>query len=770
MILDPRLRNRLVTRRDTLIDRGELPSESKLATYHAAFRDRFGPEVIRNLDGEALLKTLHRNGDRDSLVYWLEFKNDDEFPDIFGGIGGGTALKFGVYWRAERQCWMTGSSQKQREIGVDEAIGIARQHRDQLIRGVDLIANLRSDGNDEDYRRLQEQLDAFAPAVSISAWGHKYFQLLNPDKLDDYHNTQWQHHHLIKLLQIPPEGGGRYLCAGRYVALSRDLDLPLTNLGRILNLVNGRPHRYWRVLVRYQQPYRDGWPGMRDGSYVAIGWKKLPDLTTLAPDGFVRDSATKTALKDAFHRAYPGPPPAPSQVKEVFDFATGMASGDLVLAVYGSQILGVGRVTSDYTYDLSDAEFPHRRAVEWLTTHKWQIPPTQSLHRLTVEVLEQANTLVEIEKYLLEADTDVVVPPPMPQPPKRLEGISGRIHNILERKGQVILYGPPGTGKTHWAEMAVRDIAALARFRRRFGDLTDQEKTRILGNGASVTGAVRMCTFHPGYGYEDFIEGYRPESNGDGKVAFVRHDGIFSQICQDAANDPSQPYFLIIDEINRGDIPRIFGELLTILEKGRRGREVLLPLSGAPFQVPPNVFVIGTMNTADRSIALLDAALRRRFGFIELMPDSSVLGNVVIEGLPLCKWLDSLNERIRTNLGQDARNLQVGHAYFLDKGQPVRDLSHLATIIRDDLIPLLEEYCYEDYRTLERLLGNRLVDLDGQRIRNKLFEEDRGADLVTALLAPCPELATTAEATGQVTDESEADVDAAPTDAELTIT
>ena len=764
MNLDPRILYRLVEQRDSMLKKGELYSESQLASYYATFRQRFGPDAIRNLDGEALLNTLHRNGERGSLVYWLEFKNDDEFPEIFGGIAGGTALKFGLYWRAERQCWMAGSPQNQRELSVDEAIAIARQHRDQLVRGAELIENLPRDGSDSDYHRLQEQLDEVAHDVFDSAWGHKYFHMLFPEKLDDYHNPHWQRYHLIKILQRPPDGNGRYVCGGRYVALSRALDVPVNSFSAILNQLDGNPHRYWRVLARYEHPHRDGWPSMRDGSDVAIGWKKLPDLTTVNPNGLVRDIATKNAIKSAIQQAYPGPPPASSQVKEVFDFATGIARGDVVVAAFGAQILGIGRVTGDYSYNPSDPEFPHRRPGEWLNTEEWSIQSKESTRRLTVELLEQADTLIEIEMHLLEPDTDGLVTAPTIQPVIRLEGIPRRIQEILERKGQVILYGPPGTSKTHWAESAARDLAALARHGRLFRNLTESEQKSILSGGGAVPSAVRMCTFHPGYGYEDFIEGYRPESNDGGQLAFVRRAGIFTQICQDAANDPPHPYYLIIDEINRGDIPRIFGELLTILEKGRRGHEVLLPLSGTRFQVPPNVYVIGTMNTADRSIALLDAALRRRFGFIELMPDSSVLAGAVIGEIPLGKWLDALNERIRANLGQDARNLQVGHAYFLQRGQPVREMSHLATIVRDDLVPLLEEYCYEDYRILERLLGNHLVDLNRQRIRAELFHEERSEDLAKALLAPCPELAATAEATSKAGEENEVEVEAVPDD------
>jgi len=132
--------------------------------------------------------------------------------------------------------------------------------------------------------------------------------------------------------------------------------------------------------------------------------------------------------------------------------------------------------------------------------------------------------------------------------------------------------------------------------------------------------------------------------------------------------------------------------LLTVLEKNKRGKPIQLPLTGKPFRVPGNVFVIGTMNTADRSIALLDTALRRRFGFIELMPDIDVLGDAAIGGIPLGPWLKALNERICEYVGRDARNLQIGHSYLLEDEHPLGEYAMFVRVVQEDILPLLEEY------------------------------------------------------------------------------
>lgn len=422
-----------------------------------------------------------------------------------------------------------------------------------------------------------------------------------------------------------------------------------------------------------------------------------------------------------------------------------MKTGDIVLAGDGATVLGIGKIKGDYQY-APGVEFCHRRAVDWLSLDEWRMPEPEGL-RTTVYSLSKPSLLIEVERRLRAK----VQPPilsssneePRTNPPLPLDGISARVEEALSRKGQVILYGPPGTGKTYWAMRTARKLAARSWLGKKHQDLSETQ-------AKSLDRGIVTCTFHPAYGYEDFLEGFRPVER-QGALGFERRDGIFKKLC-DEARASGKPHYLIIDEINRGDIPRIFGELLTLLEDTKRGTEVTLPLSGKQFSVPNNVFIIGTMNTADRSIALLDAALRRRFGFIELMPDTAVLGNAVIKGLPLGQWLAALNGRILKHLKRDARNLQIGHTYLMHKGSAISDVRRLVQAIRDDLIPLLEEYCYEDYDALEKILGSHFVHREKRRVDDWLFLPGREDDLIKALLAPTPDLETTMAATTAVED------------------
>lgn len=747
----------LKARYDKAVADDGLPSKETLTRYRERFLREFGPETLRRLEGEALLNKMHDHSDKDSLVYWLEYKNDEEFvADVFGGIGGGSALKFGIYRRKATGAWTSGSPQAQREVPTAEAIAIAERHRDQLLAGFDALRALPPDGDDDAYARLEQELARVAPNVADTAWGHKYLAVLFPDKLDDFHNSEYQRHHLIRILVLPPTAEGRYVCAGRFVRLAHEIGIPVTHASWLLNARNGPPRRYWRVGVGDSDDARSRWAVMRDGGFAAVGWQRLGDLSELA-----YDNESKQKLRGLMAETYPGPPQAVGrQALQVFRFVTHASEGDIVLACAGATVLGLGRISGAYRFGLP-ADRPHQRPVDWLDVGDWKMPEPEGLRTTWIEVKKPVN-LVAVEARLLDPTSPprpvVREPDPHIRPPT-LDGHPGRIAQALERKGQVILYGPPGTGKTFWAVRTVRDLASWYAFGKLYADLAPTEKPAVDGRHGEH-GLVRQCTFHPAVGYEEFIEGYRPTTGADGGLAFELRDGIFRTFCADAERDPARRYYLVIDEINRGDIPRIFGELLTLLEKGKRSASVSLPVSGKAFSVPANVFVVGTMNTADRSIALLDTALRRRFAFIELMPDPSVLEGAVVKDLPLDRWLRSLNERICRYVGRDARNLQIGHSYLMDGDRAIRDTGALRRALVEDILPLLEEYCYEDYDSLEQILGKKLVDRDRQCYRREPLMAGRDDDLIDALRAADPDLPVVGPAAAAEADqEAETDVD-----------
>jgi 5-methylcytosine-specific restriction protein B len=740
IFLDPRIFEELKSLLDRGAASGTLMSPPQIESQRALFRARFGPEVLRELDGEALLKLMHGRDDGGSkcLAYWLEFKNDDEFTgNRFGGIGGGSALKFGLYQRGSDGAWITGSPNQQKTLSLDEAIAIARRQRDELLAGDKVLAaHDGGDCSDEAYARLQTAMSEAAAELAGSGWAHKYWFLMHSDRLDDFHSPRYQRFHLLKLLQMPPDSVGildwtapRFLCAGRFVAASRQLDVPVTTLDTVLNQRVGF-HRYWRVGTTAGEYGESQWPHMRDGDFVSIGWsEQVPDLSNIIGQDKARDQIREWLLP-----VYPGSSGTASRkAGEILKFAQDMAENDLVLACQGQNVLGVGRVRGPYEYD-KNLGFPHKRPVEWLILEPWSLPHQEWLLTTVIELGRNPENVLEIERRLYDRSGSTIPVPkqqpsaeytPAPLPP--LDAIAARIESILRRKNQVVLYGPPGTGKTFHAVRVARELAARVAFRKTFSSLTDKERREI----EDETGLVRLCTFHPGYGYEDFVEGIRPRTV-NGQMIFEPRDGVFKHLCVDASKQQNRQYFLVIDEINRGDVPRVFGELITVIEQDKRGMSIVLPITESRFNVPRNVFLIGTMNTADRSISLLDAALRRRFGFVELMPDSSQLAGRKAGGLPLGPWLDALNARLRKHLKRDARNLQIGHAYLLPP-QPITSVADFARVLRDDLIPLLEEYCYDDFQTLRDILGSALIDTDAGRIKEELFAPNREEELIQAI-------------------------------------
>lgn len=275
-----------------------------------------------------------------------------------------------------------------------------------------------------------------------------------------------------------------------------------------------------------------------------------------------------------------------------------------------------------------------------------------------------------------------------------------------------IFYGPPGTGKTHRLQNLMKE----------YENQTNQASSgECLGDKACAKRHM-MVTFHQSYGYEDFVEGIRPQTT-NGSISYEVRDGLFKAFCRRASQDPKQRYALFIDEINRGNISRIFGELITLIEADKRawwdnegqlvdGIELVLPYSGERFGVPKNLDIYATMNTADRSIALMDAALRRRFHFQELMPDPELIPGSHRNGeipdgeggvLDLRALLKAINLRLRYLLHRDQT---FGHTYFIE----IKDLEALRRVMVYDIIPMLAEYFYDDWRQIQRVLADDSVD------------------------------------------------------------
>ena len=301
-----------------------------------------------------------------------------------------------------------------------------------------------------------------------------------------------------------------------------------------------------------------------------------------------------------------------------------------------------------------------------------------------------------------------------------------------------ILYGSPGTGKTYATFRRCVDIcdgrcpSELDKIRARYKALVDEDR-------------IEFVTFHQSYGYEEFVEGLRPdtdsaEEGGGAGTGFrlAATPGVLKRIAErargpsrptgeaEASADP-KPHVLVIDEINRANISKVMGELITLLEEDKReGAEnevaVTLPHSGDRFTLPANLYILGTMNTADRSIALLDTALRRRFEFEELAPKPKLLGKV--DGIDLPAVLRTINERLEYLADRDHL---IGHAWLMG----ARTKADVDRIMRHKIIPLIAEYFYDDWQKVQAVLGgadNGFVR--GKRLKLRGLDDDTYASEV----------------------------------------
>jgi len=314
----------------------------------------------------------------------------------------------------------------------------------------------------------------------------------------------------------------------------------------------------------------------------------------------------------------------------------------------------------------------------------------------------QAHSKDEIKEHIVEIDEEI----------ENLLGVKEEENNFKFPLNS-ILYGPPGTGKTYNSILyslgiATKNEGIINRIKNNTETISDEKINEF--NDLKKQGQIEFITFHQSYSYEDFVEGIRPtlatkDSEDNKDLKYTIHSGIFKKICERARNDKDKNYVLIIDEINRGNISKIFGELITLLEPSKRLGEteelkIRLPYSGEEFGVPKNLYILGTMNTADRSIALLDIALRRRFNFIEMPPKYNLLKTINCkEGeINLQDLLKAINTRIEFLLDKDHL---IGHSYFIN----IKTFEDLKEVFKNSIMPLLQEYFYDDFEKIKFILN-----------------------------------------------------------------
>ena len=407
---------------------------------------------------------------------------------------------------------------------------------------------------------------------------------------------------------------------------------------------------------------------------MGIGWDDVTDL---------KEFSSKEEIKEYMKKVYDPSYSYKNNAHCLWQFANEIKVGDVIFVKKGMhKIIGKGIVTSDYIYDTSRSTYKHIRKVDWQNKGEWEHPGQAVMKTLTnisaypdyvqkllalfaEDISEEVSEQKEI-KYPLYSKDDFLNEVYMD------EDTYNTLTELLEAKYNVILQGAPGVGKTFAAKRLAYSIM-----------------------GQKDTSRVAMVQFHQSYSYEDFIQGYRPSKDG-----FELVNGAFYKFCKEAEEDNERPYFFIIDEINRGNLSKILGELMMLIEKDKRGEKIKLLYSNEWFTVPQNVRIIGMMNTADRSLALMDYALRRRFAFFDFAPAFSSEGfkNYLSEKdspklEKLIAAVESLNSTISTDesLGDGFR---IGHSYFCTDDEITDEW--LKSVVEYEVIPLIKEYWFDE--------------------------------------------------------------------------
>lgn len=419
---------------------------------------------------------------------------------------------------------------------------------------------------------------------------------------------------------------------------------------------------------------------------MAIGWGEIGDLKL-----FSNKADMKIRMKEVIdeNRGYK------NAAHATWQFANEMKIGDVVFVKKGMyKLVGRGVVASDYQFDDSiEDEYRNIRSVHWTDKGEWDHPGQAVMKTLTditayTEYAEKLNALFEDATHEELEIEDIVYPPYNKQ--KFLDEVYvdessyDNLVQLIKKKKNVVLQGAPGVGKTYAAKRLAYSMMGVK----------DQQR-------------IMMVQFHQSYTYEDFIEGFRPSGTG---MNFEIKKGSFYNFCKKAADNIEEDYYFIIDEINRGNLSKIFGELFVLIENDKRGNALQLLYSDEKFFVPENVYIIGMMNTADRSLAMLDYALRRRFAFFDMSPSFNSEGfkkyqqSISNEKFDrLIERVIKLNETIETDdsLGS---GFKIGHSYFCDLKNV--DYQVLSNIVEFELIPLLNEYWYDEPQKLKDWSSN----------------------------------------------------------------
>ena len=693
-----------------------------LAENKSKFVKRFPLDKLLDIPIEEyiVLKANYPETYNDTFTYWLERKEE-----IGGAIGGGNSSKFYIYMDASGK-YCIGYGDKKRYIEGDEL----KYEYHELISKIVKSIEFAKEDNIEEIKELNPPL-----------WNMVLLKILSiymPDKFIDIYSSAV----LVPLAEIlnldtdkSPENiiAINYLATKKLKAMDEFKEWEMFKLSNFVwETIRKVPRKitYWALGHNY-----DGnniLPDLIEKNKIAVGYFE-EDLS----DVIINKRALKEYLKEHNYDN--------NTIKTLTNFSE-IKKGDIVI-LKSSYTKGEKRnisvfkvsaiaevledVTSGYEYD---EKLHHTLPVEWISKEVREFEGINYLGTLT-KIKNDKNLNIILNNTNLSDELH--------------ESISNEEDELNEDNKNFILYGPPGTGKTYNVINKALEIID----HEGYSEIAEENNREAILNKYKELvdkGQIDFCTFHQSYGYEEFIEGLK----SDGKGNFVTEDGILKRIAYNAAYEglkdeykedevsyddkkvkvnnyinkerafkEAKKFVLIIDEINRGNISKIFGELITLLEEDKRigtSNQIVanLPYTKEKFSLPNNLYIIGTMNTSDKSIAQIDIALRRRFIFEEMMPDYDVLDE--IDGIELDKLLIEINERIEFLLDRDHL---IGHAYFVN----CNSYLDIINVVINKIIPLLQEYFYGDNERVGMILGGIGLSKNDKSI---VYREEKSAEKI----------------------------------------
>lgn len=638
----------------------------ELDALHADFLKRFPLEKLDSMKIDEYVIGLSN----DNFSNLIEFKTRS-----LGGVGGGTAAKHGIYAKKQKDCNVSGIMQDDKYAWYKKYGDTAEEAFKNVRSIVSKVAHLANEGKFAEIDKID-----FSRALKLKI----AFMYSNKNMINIFND---------KALN--------YLCTIHNIDQKLGFAEKSHALAETVNkndFWNSGLWREWESSEEHEQIQEDNftsenkvhywmyspgtnadrWDTFREKGIMAISFEKIGDLSSYASrTDMITEMQNVSGRNSSFKM----------DSLAAWQFVHEVKEGDVIFVKKGrNTLIGRGVVSSDYYFDNSDSDYPHCREVKWTHNEEHEHPngmaAMKTLTDITkyIDYVETLNSIFLGDEELSQEieETDIVYESytrdDFLNDVYMSEKDLNTINHLLASKKNIILQGAPGVGKT----FAAKRLA--------YALMEKKDSSR-----------VQMIQFHQSYSYEDFIMGYRPVEEG-----FKLETGAFYDFCKKASEDEENKYYFIIDEINRGNLSKIFGELFMLIESDKRGQELRLLYKKEMFSVPKNVYIIGLMNTADRSLAMLDYALRRRFAFFNIKPGFDSEGfRDYQEDLKFTKF-DVLIQRIK-DLNQAIENdaslgkgFCIGHSYFCNLRPDTISDEKLQEIVEYEMIPLLEEYWFDE--------------------------------------------------------------------------